>query len=88
MLLAVATAVPAFTRLGFWSGMTFAAVAVAGTAMAAGVLRAAGWAVSIAVAGLAGQPVIALAAAWQLYACGRRSGHAGPEWTERGGATA
>jgi hypothetical protein len=68
VLLAAATAVPAFTRLGIWSGMTFAAVAVAGTALAVGVPRATRWAVRTTVARLAAQPVIALAAAWQLYA--------------------
>jgi hypothetical protein len=59
---------PAFTHLDIWSAMTFAAVAVAGTALAVGVLRAARWAVRTVVAGLAAQPVIALAAAWQLCA--------------------
>jgi hypothetical protein len=67
VMLAAGTAVPAFARLGFWSAVTFAAVAVAGTALAVGVLRGACWAIRTAVAGLAGQPIIALAAAWQLY---------------------
>jgi pimeloyl-ACP methyl ester carboxylesterase len=68
VLLAAGTAVPAFMRLGTWSGLTFTAVAVAGTVLAAGVWRGSRWALRTAAAGLAGQPIIALAAACQVCA--------------------
>ncbi|MGI5243335.1 alpha/beta fold hydrolase [Dactylosporangium sp. CA-139066] len=67
-VLAASTAGPAFTRLGTAAGVTFLSVAAALTALAAGVLRRAVWATRLSLLGLAGQPIVAAGALWQVSA--------------------